>query len=125
MDLSFWVENDHHLSIIHLRGRLSAENIFLMREIWDTQVKLQPKTIAMDCRDLVTADVSALKTLVSFLNIAISHGINFLLLDLNSALKRILKDNGLINYFQIYSKFEFETKSGKRIRKTEAYSFTS
>ncbi len=96
------------LIIISISGEFYIENIQKVENEWNEQVMKSPKTIAINCADLLYIDSSAIGTLVKFLNSAMNRNIALVFFDLNPSIQQIFKTARLNNFFSITSKEDFE-----------------
>jgi len=102
------IEELLNVTIINLKGEFFVGNVGKFDEEWRAQVEKKPKAIAINCKELVYIDSSAIGTLVKFLNSAMNHGITLQFFDLNPSIQNIFKTTRLDKFFTITTREKLE-----------------
>lgn len=102
------IEELLNVTIINVKGEFFVGNVGKFDEVWHRQIEKKPKAIAINCKELVYIDSSAIGTLVKFLNSAINHDINLQFFDLNPSIHNIFKTTRLDKFFKITTRDEIE-----------------
>ncbi len=102
------IEDLGRVKIIKIKGEFFLQFIRPVEEAWNGLIAKGAEFIAIDCRDLVFLDSSAIGTLVKLLNYANTHNIKLVLFDLNESIVRIFNKAKLNKIFTILTREDFE-----------------
>lgn len=98
------------VAIVKINGEFNIGNVNTFEEYCQGLLNKNPKTIAINAKDLQYIDSSAIGTLVKFLNSASSKNIKMVIFDLSDSVLNIFKTARLDNFFTIITKQEFDSK---------------
>ena len=102
------IEELLNVTVIILKGEFYVENVTKFDDLWHTLIEKRPRAIAINCKELVYIDSSAIGTLVKFLNTAMTHDISLQFFDLNSSIQNIFKTTRLDKFFTITTREKLE-----------------
>jgi len=102
------IETREKISYVNIVGDFFIGNVVSFEAMWEKITETRPEIIAVNCRDIVFIDSTALGTLVQFLKFLMNRNIQLVFFDLSIAVDTLFKATRLDKFFKITTREKLE-----------------